>query len=130
MSNEWNPNHLHLLVIAKQEKQLMHRRDTRLFLSDVIDAAGMTCISGPHTEFVEDPDNYGPTGAAILSTSHTSVHSWPNRNLMQMDLYSCCEFNVNEVLYLFQQFGMGTVEILLVDRNDGYKVLRDEKIIL
>ncbi len=130
MDTKWNPNHLHLLIQSNQERQLVHRRDTRIFLEDIVEAAGMTCISGPHTEFVEDPDNYGPTGAVILSTSHSSVHSWPNRGLMQFDLYSCCEFELNDILIMFQQFGMGTLDVLLVDRNDGYKVLKDERIIV
>ena len=118
----WNPNHLHLIIKAQQVRQLTTVRMTREFLSDIIDAAGMTCIRGPHAENVEEKDNYGPTGVAILSTSHCSVHSWPNRKLMQADLYSCCEFEVDAILEVFRQFGNGTLEYMLVDRNNDLEV--------
>ena len=118
----FEPNHLHLIIKAQQVRQLTTVNMTKEFLSDVIAAADMKVISGPYAEMVDEPGNDGPTGAAILATSHCAVHSWPQRKLMQACIYSCCEFEVDAILEVFRQFGNGTLEYMLVDRNNDIEV--------
>lgn len=42
-------------------------------------------------------DDGGVTGVAVLNTSHVSIHTWPLTSRFAFDLYSCCEFDDQEV---------------------------------
>ncbi len=51
-----------------------------------IDAAGATLL---HIHLHPFEPNGGVSGVAVLSESHISIHSWPERNYAAMDIFMC-----------------------------------------
>jgi S-adenosylmethionine decarboxylase len=72
----------------------------RAFLERVVELAKMELVdlrvyelearpAGPDGDFV-DPG--GVTGYAVLTTSHASIHTFPEAGRFKFDLYSCRDF--------------------------------------
>ena len=57
--------------------------------------AGATILDERWHHFGESPDGqgYGYTGVVVLSESHLSVHTWPERGYAAIDVFMCgdCE---------------------------------------
>src|SRR3989344_4099173 len=68
-----------------------HQISSRKFWSDTLigaaNAAGMDIL---HTHFHEFKPQ-GITGFLLLSTSHISIHSWPEYNYVACDVFSCSD---------------------------------------
>lgn len=86
----------HVLMTNKEEMEL--------FLSKLVNFIDMTLISedlvgarNPNAFLYNPPDkdeiDYGVTGIAILAESHASAHTWPNRNLLNVVITSCKEYD-------------------------------------
>ena len=54
---------------------------------------------GPHVEKFGNGTSYGPgiTAVCIISESHIVVHTAPERRLLQLDVFSCNSFAIDEV---------------------------------
>jgi len=104
---------LHLKVLGLGDpKRLGDPNFIRQFCLDLIDRVGMTPLGEPRIHDVpleieklnREPfeDEGGVTaqivGYGTLSTSHLAMHTWPLRNEFHMDLYSCREFDKQDVL--------------------------------
>ena len=100
------PVHHHLIVSAEVNDPPKTPEDAQNFLSDVVEAAGMTVISGPYAELVEEPGNEGVTAVTILAESHTAIHVWDSISpaRVEFDLYSCKEYDVELILNLLNRF--------------------------
>ena len=57
---------------------------------------------GPYVKYCNMPGNRGITAVAIIETSHIAMHIWdePKPALMQMDVYSCGEFDVTQIFVI------------------------------
>lgn len=49
-------------------------------------------------------DEGGTTGVLVLSTSHCTIHTWPLQKKGVIDLYSCRDFDTNEILKCIESF--------------------------
>ena len=80
----------------------------------------MKLLAGPYTTYVNDTGNKGMTSVAIIETSHIALHIWDevSPGLMQLDVYSCANFNPQDVFdkvdELFQTIKM---EYKFLDRE-------------
>ena len=56
-------------------------------------------MAGPYTTYVNEKGNKGMTSVAIIETSHIALHIWDETNpgLMQLDVYSCADFEPDDV---------------------------------
>ena len=45
-----------------------------------------------------DPRDAGHSGFVIIATSHVSLHSWPPYRMVNLDLFSCNDFDVDEAV--------------------------------
>jgi S-adenosylmethionine/arginine decarboxylase-like enzyme len=76
-------------------------------LRELIGVLGMRMLGEPHLYEVEteiaklgvEPfeDEGGVTGVCVLSTSHCAIHTWPLRPYFVLDVYSCRDFELDEV---------------------------------
>ena len=59
----------------------------------------MKLLAGPYTTYVNEKGNKGMTSVAIIETSHIALHIWDEANpgLMQLDVYSCADFEPDDV---------------------------------
>ena len=114
--------HKHLIVRADigwcpQEEDLNKISD---WIRSLIKKIDMKLLAGPYTTYVGEKGNKGMTSVAIIETSHIALHIWDevSPGLMQLDVYSCADFNPSDVFdkvnELFQTIKM---EYKFLDRE-------------
>ena len=114
--------HKHLIVRADiswcpQEENLNKISD---WIRSLIKKIDMKLLAGPYTTYVSEKGNKGMTSVAIIETSHIALHIWDevSPGLMQLDVYSCADFNPPDVFdkvnELFQTIKM---EYKFLDRE-------------
>ncbi|MBT5213516.1 MAG: S-adenosylmethionine decarboxylase [Pelagibacteraceae bacterium] len=93
--------HKHLIVRADigkcpKEEELNKISD---WIRSLIKKIDMKLLAGPYTTYVNEKGNKGMTSVAIIETSHIALHIWDETSpgLMQLDVYSCANFNPQEV---------------------------------
>lgn len=98
----------HIKVLGRGAAALMgDAANVEAMLRSLIDILGMRILDKPHMYEVEteiaklgvEPfeDEGGVTGVCVLSTSHCSIHTWPLRPFFVMDVYSCRDFDGEQV---------------------------------
>ena len=113
--------HKHLIIRAEV---LVAPRDPswcHSWMASLVKKIGMKICQGPITSYVDVPGNRGLTGVVIIETSHIALHVWDEcePNLMQLDVYTCGEFDPHQVLEELEQFNPVKVEHKYLDREHG-----------
>ena len=92
----------------------------RSFLNDYPTALGMTKISEPQA-FVYDAqeeEDSGVSGFVIIAESHISIHTFPRRDYVNIDVFSCKSFDNERALEDVRAlFSLGEVRTWLLDRG-------------
>ena len=80
--------------------QLADTEHVRRFLDAYPDAIGMTKISVPSVQTYRGPvpQDWGVSGFVIIAESHISVHTFPDRAYVNVDVFSCKEFDAAAAL--------------------------------
>ncbi|MEM5779124.1 MAG: adenosylmethionine decarboxylase, partial [Candidatus Aenigmatarchaeota archaeon] len=65
-------------LIAKKEKVME-------VMESAVRFAGMKKIKSYYKQFKP----WGVTGIVLISESHISIHTWPEYNLVNLDIFSC-----------------------------------------
>jgi S-adenosylmethionine/arginine decarboxylase-like enzyme len=119
------PNHLHLLVKGHIKNPPKEVEVINKWFIELVEKVSMIVVAGPTSVYVSEEGNEGLTGTVTLATSHSSIHIWDNDKppMFQFDLYSCSCFNPEEVLEHLNQFGLIDYEYMLIDRNQGFKLI-------
>ncbi len=65
------------------------------FLDDYPSSIGMTKIVPPqvYTYHGQKPEDWGVSGFVIIAESHISIHTFPDRGYVNIDIFSCKEFD-------------------------------------
>jgi S-adenosylmethionine/arginine decarboxylase-like enzyme len=100
-------NHFKLCFVGDR-KALGNIETVRGFVSELVPAIRMKLLGEPHVYSVPielakaslecEEDEGGVTCVGVLSTSHVSIHTWPERSYAVLDVYSCREFDSEVVL--------------------------------
>ena len=71
-----------------------------LFLADYPAVLGMTKLCEPNVLTYHAPkeEDSGVSGFVIIAESHISIHTFPNRNYVNIDVFSCREFDNERAL--------------------------------
>ena len=87
--------HKHLIVRAEVNNPPKDVDQLTEWLKDFIASINMKIMLGPYVAYCNNEGNRGITGVAVIETSHIAMHVWdePVPALMQLDVYSCAEFN-------------------------------------
>ena len=89
------------------------------FLDDLPAKIGMKKISKPYV-MIYDPKNEerGLSGFVFIAESQISIHTYPDKNFAVIDVFSCKEFDVDEVIkYCKSMFGIKRLEKKLEKRG-------------
>ena len=126
----FNPNHLHLIVRGFVNNPPKTEEVLNSWLKTLVSKVGMVVVAGPTSIYVNEPGNEGITGTITLATSHASIHIWDAvvPSLVQFDIYSCKEYNIDEVLNHLNEFGLQSCDWIYIDRNNGVEVTSKGKI--
>ncbi len=93
------------------------------FLNSYPDAIGMTKITEPHVyEYHgQHPEDWGVSGFVIIAESHISVHTFPERNYFNIDLFSCRDFDTEKALQeIKSDFELGQTKSWTLERGLEY----------
>ena len=93
------------------------------FLRDVLDRypthIGMQKVGPVELRYIEtnNPLDDGFSGFVIIATSHVSLHAWAHYRMINMDIFSCEDFDVAEVVAFARKlFQTDDVEVHVVQR--------------
>ena len=118
--------HKHLIIRAEANRVPTDEEQLTEWLKDFIETINMKILMGPYVKYCEMEGNRGITGIAVIETSHIAIHVWdePNPALMQIDVYSCAEFDVDEIAEKIKQdFDVVKLDYKYLNRETGLTVL-------
>ena len=117
--------HKHIIIRAEVSDPITKRNKAIKFLNKIIKAIGMKAMYGPTATYCKMLGNRGVTAFAIIETSHIALHIWDEVNpaLVQLDVYSCSDFEPKKVLDILQELKPTKVEHKYLDREKGFKEL-------
>ena len=81
---------------------------------------GMTKISSPYVVRYEggDPEDWGISGFVLIAESHISIHTFVERCYVNIDVFSCRDFNTSQVIRdLSNRLQLNETSIHLLNRD-------------
>ena len=99
------------------------------FLDDYPDAIGMTKVASPQVYGYTGkvPHDWGVSGFVIIAESHISVHTFPDKRYVNIDIFSCNDFDVSASLDDVKDvFGVtGEVKTWTMNRSFDHATARE-----
>ena len=102
-----NLEHKHLLVNATFKDTPFKCNDFVCeWIENLVETIGMEILLPPRSARSEEKGNEGISAFCIITTSHICLHSWEKTdpNLVQLDVYSCKDFDHFLVLKELKEF--------------------------
>ena len=117
--------HKHMIVRAEVSNPPQYEQNIVDWVSNLIRDIDMKIMMGPYAAYCNTEGNRGVTCTAIIETSHVAVHVWDEQSpgLIQLDVYSCSDFAVEDVLQHLQQFDPVLIDYKFLDRDSGVTVV-------
>jgi len=88
---------MHLLMdgYSNNKELLQDEEHLRQLLADYPARIGMTRISEPYIIRYEDcePEEWGISGFVFLAESHIAIHTFVEQNFVNVDVFSCKDFD-------------------------------------
>lgn len=112
-----DPVHHHTLLIAdctRDPDDDALSDDLRTFLVELINRLGMHVLIQPIVQY----GRYGFTGLAGIVTSHIAFHYFSSTRTLQLDVYSCKEYDLNQLIEFVDSFWSIQKANLLFIRRD------------
>jgi S-adenosylmethionine/arginine decarboxylase-like enzyme len=114
--------HKHLIVRAESIKPPKDEEQLKEWMKEFVDSINMKIFMGPYVKYCNMEGNRGITAVAIIETSHIAMHIWDEVSpaLMQFDVYSCGELNVENICNKIKQdFDIEKIEYKFLNRETG-----------
>lgn len=92
----------------------------RQFLTDYPEALEMTRITEPRVLVYDapKPEDSGVSGFVIIAESHISIHTFPHKNYVNIDIFSCRAFDHDRALADAKQlFDLEDTQTWLLNRG-------------
>jgi len=93
------------------------------FLSDYPAEMAMTKIMPPYVFRYEarKPEDSGISGFVLIAESHISIHTFPEKNYLSLDIFSCKPFDVDKaVKAVAKYFKIKKKELNVVNRGQEF----------
>jgi len=70
------------------------------FLDDYPAQIGMTKVAPPHVfRYIgSKPQDWGISGFVLIAESHISIHTFPERDYVNIDIFSCKDFDAEQAI--------------------------------
>ena len=84
---------------------------------------GMTRIMPPYVFKYSGlkPEDWGISGFVLIAESHISIHTFPEKNFVSVDIFSCKAFDADlAATYFKKAFSMTKVETNVLDRGTEF----------
>ena len=122
--------HKHLIIRAEANRVPTDEEQLQNWMREFIDSIDMKILMGPYVKYCTMEGNRGITGIAVIETSHIAIHVWdePNPALMQIDVYSCAEFDPYVIAdKIKSDFDVVKLDYKYLNRETGLKPIRLKK---
>ena len=103
------------------------RLDDLEFIQAILDALpeemGMTKIMPPHvTRYLgTSSDESGLTGVVMIAESHITIHTFPHKRFLCVDVFSCKDFDAaRAIARLVQAFDIGRYDTFFFNRGKEF----------
>lgn len=97
---------MHLIIDGYSSDQQMLQDEVllRQMLDSIPTLIGMTKISEPFVfKYVCDkPEEWGISGFVFIAESHISFHTFVERSYINIDVFSCRDFDIDQAIKHFQ----------------------------
>ena len=116
--------HKHLIIRADINNPPKDIDYLKGWMEDFIKFINMKVMLGPYVAYCDKPGNRGITAISVIETSHIAMHVWdePVPALMQLDIYSCSEFNPYLISdKLKKDFAVSKLDYKFLNRETGLK---------
>ncbi|GIX06871.1 MAG: adenosylmethionine decarboxylase [Candidatus Poribacteria bacterium] len=93
------------------------------FLDRCPDRIGMTKIAPPHVIAYSGikPEDWGLSGFVLIAESHISIHTFPEKRYLSLDIFSCKPFDVEDAIAeVVRTFDVHHYEHRLFDRGSEF----------
>mgnify|MGYP003625776532 FL=1 len=114
--------HKHLIIRAESQNPIKDTKEATNWLLKFIKSINMKVLIGPYAKYCDMKGNRGLTIISVIETSHIVMHVWdePNPALMQIDIYSCGEFDEHDICKkLSKDFDLTKIEYKYLNRETG-----------
>ena len=121
---------MHLIVdghggdpVKLQDLDLISR-----FLDEYPAAIGMTKIVPPlvYTYHGKTPEDWGVSGFVLIAESHISVHTFPDRAYVNIDIFSCKAFDGDASLRQVEEtFALDRTRVQVLERGEEHATSRE-----
>tara|TARA_B100000780_G_scaffold263891_1_gene218118 strand:- start:164 stop:568 length:405 start_codon:yes stop_codon:yes gene_type:complete len=114
--------HKHLIIRAESQNPIKDTEEATKWLLKFIKSINMKVLIGPYAKYCDMKGNRGLTIISVIETSHIVMHVWdePNPALMQIDIYSCGEFDEHDICKkLSKDFDLSKIEYKYLNRETG-----------
>jgi S-adenosylmethionine decarboxylase len=113
---------MHLIIdgYTGNKQILQDEMFLRQVLDKIPDLIGMTKISEPFVfrYLGEKPEDWGYSGFVFIAESHISFHTFVERNYINMDVFSCLDFDTdNAIEHITDKFELARYKTYLVNRD-------------
>lgn len=107
------------------DKTLADEQLVESFLDRCPDDIGMTKIMPPqvYTYRGSEPKDWGVSGFVLIAESHISVHTFPERGYLNVDVFSCKDFDAGAVERdVRERFGVDAdqIKVWFMERGIDY----------
>ncbi len=112
--------HLMLDLYDCNKKKLKDVQFIYKFLDSLPGLIGMTKIMPPYTFAYSGKvkEDWGVSGVVLIAESHISVHTFPEKGYLSLDIFSCNDFDVDEASeYIINAFEAKRVERHFLNRG-------------
>ena len=131
--------HLILDGFGADPQKLQDLDATFTLLDSYPSKIGMTKIMPPYVFRYNGvkPEDWGISGVVLIAESHISIHTFPNKGYINIDVFSCKAFDPDLAIdYMKEQFGISLVNSRVLDRgleypheiNRAAELVREERI--
>ena len=93
------------------------------FLDEYPSKIGMNKIHGPNVVNYDGGDEYdwGVSGFVMIAESHISIHTFPARSYVNIDVFSCKDFDDSKVIENIREiFSLEQMKVWVVGRGLNY----------
>jgi S-adenosylmethionine decarboxylase len=105
------------------EKVLADEKLVESFLERCPDNIGMTKITVPQVYNYrgKKPKDWGVSGFVLIAESHISVHTFPERGYLNVDIFSCKDFDIEAAERdVRDAFDAEQVKVWIMERGTDY----------
>lgn len=114
--------HKHVIIRATVKDPIADCFSAVCLMNDIITAIKMEVLIEPQAAYCSDEGNEGVTAFAVITTSHIAMHVWHLDKVVQLDVYSCKEFDPLVVYSLLDAY-------MDVETASSAIVFRDSEIV-